>query len=70
MTETKTLHIEQAVVAAGVSRHSLYNWMAEGRLPFVKVRCHRRVLLADVLEAKRYMRGFNEQPVQTTGVPA
>lgn len=52
MTDEKTLNIDQAVAASGVSRRTLYYWMAIGRLPHVAVLKHRRMRLSDILAVK------------------
>lgn len=36
MSETRTITIKQAQAAAGVSRRTIYNWMASGKLEYLR----------------------------------
>lgn len=46
------LNLDQAATAAGISRRTLYYWMAHGLLPYVVQQGGRRVTLSHVLRLK------------------
>jgi predicted site-specific integrase-resolvase len=52
MPASQRVNLDQAAQHAGISRRTLYYWMAHGSLPYVIIQGGRRVKLSHVLKLK------------------
>ncbi|MGO1590911.1 MAG: helix-turn-helix domain-containing protein [Ancrocorticia sp.] len=59
--KSRELSTQQAADLLGISRPTLVRLLEEGKIPFMKARRHRRVMLSDVLEFQKRQRHRADQ---------